>query len=177
MKFVRKYSPEAHRFCTHHGHAPELLAYLSGGWGMAVMDILNIHYGDDHLSPLTTVPYRGFSEMAVEDRQLLEKAITDLIHELHAHGYVHGDRRDANLFARDSDSDGQDGTSASDFIIPDFEWAGRIDSDETRCPMNVNRKDIHRPSGAQDGEKIEVDHDWEMLRYVFHPNPSWDDIS
>ncbi|OJA11766.1 hypothetical protein AZE42_06317 [Rhizopogon vesiculosus] len=179
MRFVRKYSPEAHRFCARRGHAPELLAYeyLPGGWGMVVMDILNIRDGDDHLSPLTTVPYRKFSKMAVADRQLLEKAITDLIHGLHAHGYVHGDLRDANLFARDSDSDKQGVTGASDFMILDFEWAGRIDSDETRYPMNVNRKDIHRPLGAQDGMKIEVDHDLEMLRYVFHPDPSWDDIS
>ncbi|KAJ8583480.1 hypothetical protein M405DRAFT_688323, partial [Rhizopogon salebrosus TDB-379] len=148
IKFVKKYSPEAHRFCALHGHAPELLAYerLPGGWGMVVMDVLEIW------------SYQRFSWMSVQDILPLEKAVTDLIHELHAHGYVHGDLRDVNLFARL----GQD-TTTSDFTILDFEWAGRIDSDETSYPMYINREDIHRPLGVQDRMKIEVEHDLEML--------------
>jgi serine/threonine protein kinase len=179
IKFVKKYSPEAHRFCALHGHAPELLAYerLPGGWGMVVMDVLEIRCDDDDaFLPRTERSYQRFSQMSVQDLQALAKAVTDFIHELHAHGYVHGDLRDVNLFARP----GQDTTATSDFTILDFEWAGRIDSDETCYPMYINREDIRRPLGAQDGMKIEVEHDLKMLRYLFHPyedeayNDDWD---
>jgi hypothetical protein len=172
----QEYSPEAHRFCALHGHAPELLAYerLPGGWGMVVMDVLEIFRGeDDAFSPRTKGSYHRFSWMSVQDIQPLEKAVTDFIHELHAHGYVHGDLRDANLFARL----GQDTTTTSDFTILDFEWAGRIDLDETSYPMCINRGDIRRPLGVQDMMK---EHDLEMLRYLFHPyedeayNDDWD---
>ena len=105
IRFVKKYSPEAHRFSASYGHVPELLAHerLLGGWYMVVMGVLKMgkHHddddnSDDRFSPRTTGSYRQFSQMAVVNRQPLGKPVTNFIHELHAHGYVHGDLRGVN---------------------------------------------------------------------------------
>jgi len=163
IKFVRQYSPEAHNFCARKGHAPELIAYehLPGGWNMVVMDVLQIHDGDQ--PPQHAGPYVPFSRIYPLDLQPMEKAVTALIHDLHAYGYVHGDLRNNNFFVQD---DGQVLTTAN-FMLLDFDWAGPI---HKACyPMHVNRVGIHRPHDARDGTEIKVEHDLEMLRYIFHP--------
>ncbi|KAG1796018.1 uncharacterized protein HD556DRAFT_1471426, partial [Suillus plorans] len=141
IKFVRHYSPEAHKFCANKGHAPKLIAYnpLPGGWNMVIMDALDIDH--DYL-PQQPGSYRPLSKMAVMDRQPLKEAITSLIQELHKDGYVHGDLRDANFVVRNN----------QDFMLLDFDWAGL--KQETHYPMHVNRKDIRRPDDAWDGQKI-----------------------
>lgn len=133
---------------------------------MVVMDLLEINDHDEPFSLYTKGSYQRFSSMSLEDLRPLENTLTNFIHELHAHGYVHGDLRDANLFARD-DGTHMKKTTTPGFMILDFEWAGQIGSDETRYPMYLNRDDIHRPSGARGGMKIEVEHDLDMLRYLF----------
>jgi serine/threonine protein kinase len=155
IKFVRRYSPEAHRFCAARGHAPKLIAYerLPGGWNMVIMDFLEIVQYPYLQRPGT---YRQLRNMTYEDRLSLEKPITSFIHDLHEGGFVHGDIRDTNLFA------GLDGK----FMLLDFDWAGPIT--RTFYPMHVNRYDIYRPDGAEDGMEITVDHDLEMLLPVFH---------
>ncbi|KAG1748849.1 uncharacterized protein EDB91DRAFT_1334340 [Suillus paluster] len=156
IKFVRHYSREAHDFCAGKGHAPNLIAYntLAGGWNMVVMDVLDI---DDGRSAQRPGSYRLLSAMAVSDRQPLKEAITSLIKKLHAVGYVHGDLRDMNFAVRDNNKD---------FMLLDFNWAGL--TEKARYPMYVNRKDIRRPDGASDGEKIMAEHDLDMLKYLFH---------
>jgi serine/threonine protein kinase len=154
IKFVRRYSPEAHCFCASSGHAPKLIAYerLPGGWNMVIMDFLEIVQ-----HPLQRPgTYRQFHNMTYEDRLALEKPITSFIHDLHEGGFVHGDIRDTNLFA------GLDGK----FMLIDFDWAGQIT--RTFYPMHVNRYDIYRPDGAVDMMEITVEHDLEMLLHVFH---------
>ncbi|KAG1755294.1 uncharacterized protein EDB91DRAFT_285621 [Suillus paluster] len=152
IKFVRYYCREAYNFCASKGHAPELIAYkpLAGGWNMVIMDALDI---DDGRSMQRPGLYRPLS--AILDRQPLKETITSLIEELHKQGYVHGDVRDTNLFARDNE----------DFMLLDFDWAGPIQ--EARYPMYVDRQDIRRPDGARDGEKIMAEHDMDMLKYIF----------
>ncbi|KAG1795983.1 uncharacterized protein HD556DRAFT_1290262 [Suillus plorans] len=156
IKFVRHYSPEAHKFCAGKGRAPKLIAYdpLPGGWNMVVMDALDI---DDDYFPQRPGSYRQLSKMAVVDRQPLKAAITSLIQELHNAGYVHGDVRDANFVVKDN----------KDFMLLDFDWAGP--KQETHYPIRVNRTDIRRPDDARDGEKITTEHDLEMLNFVFDP--------
>ncbi|KAG2100178.1 uncharacterized protein F5147DRAFT_813356 [Suillus discolor] len=126
IKFVRHYSPQAHKFCASKGNTPKLIAYnsLPSGWNMPLKD-----------------------------------AITSLIRELHDHndGYVHGDLRDTNFVVRDD----------KHFMLLDFDWAGPIW--KTHYPMYVNQKDIRRPDGASDGQKIVAEHDLDMLNYLFHP--------
>lgn len=156
IKFVRHYSPDAHKFCASKGHAPKLIAYnpLPGGWNMVIMDALDID--NDCFSPRPG-PYRLLSEIDVSDRQPLKEAITSLIRELHNAGYVHGDLRDANFVVGDN----------KHFMLLDFDWAGLMQT--TYYPMYVNRQDIRRPDGASDGEKIVAEHDLDMLNYMFHP--------
>jgi len=151
IKFVRYYSREAHDFCASKGHAPKLIAYepLAGGWNMVIMDALDI---GDVQRPGS---YRPLSQTGASVRQPLKKAITSLIEELHNGGYVHGDLRDTNLFVGDN----------KPFMLLDFDWAGPIET--ARYPIHVNREGILRPHGAWDGEKILVQHDLDMLKYLF----------
>jgi len=126
---------------------------------MVIMDALDI---SDAQQPGS---YRPLREIDVSDRQPLKKAITSLIEELHNYngGYVHGDLRDTNLFVGDNKS----------FMLLDFDWAGPIET--ARYPMNVNREGIRRPDGARDGEKILVQHDLDMLKYIFSiEEDSWE---
>jgi len=153
IKFVRNYSPEAHRFCAEKGHAPELIAYkpLAGGWNMVVMDDIKISYNRLH--------YRELSLMTVQERQPLNQPITSLIEALHNHcgtGYVHGDLHDTNFLVRGD---------MGNFMLIDFDWAGPVG--QTFYPMFVNRRAIERPDDAQDGMMIKPEHDMEMLEYLF----------
>ncbi|KAI6044470.1 hypothetical protein EDC04DRAFT_2561304, partial [Pisolithus marmoratus] len=47
IKFVKRYSANAHWFCASKGHAPELLMIkkLPGGWYMVIMEALDIAEG------------------------------------------------------------------------------------------------------------------------------------
>jgi len=160
IKFVRRYSPEVHRFCARKGHAPELIAYekLPGAWYMVVMGALDIYPNSPTGSYRHFIPYIYPSL----DLKPLEEAVTALIDDLHNEGYVHGDLRDVNLFVR---HDAQDKTK--DFMLIDFDWAGEVH--KTCYPRLVNREMVRRPSGTQDGMAILKDHDLEMLHFLFHP--------
>ncbi|KAG1795761.1 uncharacterized protein HD556DRAFT_1535720 [Suillus plorans] len=95
----------------------------------------------------------------------LEEVITSLIRELHDYndGYVHGDLRDTNFVVGDN----------KHFMLLDFDWAGPIH--KTHYFMHVNRKDIRRPDGVSDGEKIVAEHDLDILNYLFHPEQDGQD--
>ncbi|KAG2120579.1 uncharacterized protein F5147DRAFT_562536 [Suillus discolor] len=157
IKFVRHYSPEAHKFCAGKGRAPKLIAYdpLPGGWNMVVMDALDIDHDNFPQQPGS---YRQLSKMAVVDRQPLKEDITSLIQDLHTAGYVHGDLRDANFVVKNQ----------KDFMLLDFDWAGL--KHKTHYPIRVNWKDIQRPNDARDGNKITTEHDLEMLKFIFDPD-------
>ncbi|KAG2064398.1 hypothetical protein BDR04DRAFT_1061843 [Suillus decipiens] len=154
IRFVRHYSRESHEFCASQGHAPNLIAYnhLAGGWNMVIMDTLDIDYNSSSQRPGS---YRRLSQIAISDRQPLKEAITSLIQGLHKHGYVHGDLRDTNFVVGEN----------KPFMLLDFDWAGPIQ--ETYYPILVNRRDVQRPVGALDGEKIVPQHDLDMLDYIF----------
>ncbi|KAG2086816.1 uncharacterized protein F5147DRAFT_791669 [Suillus discolor] len=158
IKLVRHYSPQAHKFCASKGNAPKLITYnsLPSGWNMVIMDALDI---DNDCFPQRPGSYRLLSEIGVLNHQPLKEAITSLIRELHDHndGYVHGDLQDTNFVVRDD----------KHFMLLNFDWAGPIR--KTHYPMYVNRKDIRRPDGASDGQKIVAEHDLDMLNYLFHP--------
>jgi hypothetical protein len=147
VKFVTRYSKEAHIQCASMGIAPTLRGFeaIPGGWFMVVMDRI-----DDVFMPL----YTSESSLSVELRNLVLEETT----HLHQAGYVHGDLRDTNLMVR---KNGQSG-----FMLVDFDWAGKIG--EVCYPMNVNTDPaLGRPSGAYDGEVIKADHDMDMLRKIF----------
>jgi hypothetical protein len=160
VKFVKHYSQNAHEFCASKGHAPKLIAYepLPGGWNMVIMEALEIDNGG---SSQLESPYRKFRR-ASDCR--LEGVITSFIRELHNYGYVHGDLRDANFFVRDDH-----------FMLLDFDWSGPID--QTYYPARVNYWEVRRPDGARDGKKILVEHDLSMLKYLFHPEQTLEEIT
>ena len=98
--------------------------------------------------------YRHPSDSLGMDRP--SKAIRALLLALHQSGYVHGDIRSSNILV---------GNSEDDFMLLDFDWAGRIG--EARYPMNLNRSEgLWRPDGARDGALILADHDIEMLELI-----------
>ncbi|KIK74259.1 hypothetical protein PAXRUDRAFT_791416, partial [Paxillus rubicundulus Ve08.2h10] len=138
IKFVRRYSHEAHLLCASLECAPELLGFerIPGGWFMVVMDALSKDY----------VPLSRSS--------LSASAFTDIrkkLKDLHNGGFVHGDIRDTNILVNNNGK----------FMIVDFDWAGKIN--EARYPPYVNREDIWRPDGAIDGQIILTEHDDAML--------------
>lgn len=143
IKFVRRYSKDAHLQCSSLGFAPTLRGFqpIPGGWYMVIMD-----YIDDTYEELADS--RTKASYITEIREKLES--------LHQVGYVHGDIRITNIMVK---KDGSPGI----FLI-DFDWAGVIG--EVRYPMNVNREGISRPQGARDGELIFANHDMEMVDYV-----------
>ena len=143
IKFAKTYCEETHSFCASNGFAPALHGFqrLPGGWCMVVMDILGDSYVD-LVGCQFSVPPQRFD------------AIEESLIEMHQHGYVHGDVRDANIMVPKQDK------TLPPFMLVDFDWAGKIG--EARYPLNVN-KGIGRPEGAEDGKLIMAEHDIAML--------------
>ncbi|KAI9463374.1 hypothetical protein F5148DRAFT_1313294 [Russula earlei] len=147
VKFVQRYSKEAHEQCVKLRCAPNLLGFerLPGGWIMVVMDYLD---GDQ---------YSDFVCVEQTDNVNLKNAMTAALTDLHQAGFVHGDVRDVNTLVNNNNPSG--------FMLVDFDWAGKIG--EVRYPPNVNRNDIWRPMAVIDGEMILPDHDMQMLGAMF----------
>jgi hypothetical protein len=145
IKFVRQYSKEVHLHCASLGFAPALRAFESipGGWYMVVMDALDKEYV-------------MLSSISI-DRQILDD-IRAKVMSIHQAGFVHGDIRDANLMVKRK--------QGGPFMLIYFDWAGKIE--EVRYPIDTDRGDgLWRPDGASDGNFITVDHDIQMLEYLF----------
>ena len=144
IKFVRRYSKDAHLKCSSLGFAPTLRGFqpVPGGWYMVVMD-----YVGDTYQELDDSPAKA-SYLA----EVREKVIS-----LHQAGYVHGDIRTTNIMVKKDREPG--------ILLVDFDWAGVIR--EVRYPMNVNKEGITRPDGACDGELILSDHDIQMVEIMF----------
>jgi hypothetical protein len=159
VKFARRYSPHAHRFCASKGHAPQLIAFnpLPGGWNMIVMGVIDISF-----FPFRAGSYQHFMP-SIPGILLMKESITTLIKGLHAKGYVHGDVRGANIFVQVPED--HEGTVISNFMLVDFDWAGPVG--ETRYPLGVNQFDIYRPKNARGGNKILPDDDLAMLKSLF----------
>lgn len=145
VKFVRRYSKEAHLKSTSLAFAPPLRGFQSigGDWFIVVMDWVGVEYQLLDESPMKE---QFFSE--VKDKLAL----------LHQAGYVHGDIRPSNIMVR---KDGKPG-----IIFLDFDWAGKIG--KVRYPMNINNVDIRRPLSAVDAELILADHDIQMADLLLY---------
>ncbi|KAI5995839.1 hypothetical protein F5J12DRAFT_855433 [Pisolithus orientalis] len=143
IKFVRRYSREAHEHCAKLGFAPTLRGCetIPGGWFMVVMDDLQ---GYDTLDDVPNLPESVFSE------------IESKLATLHAAGFAHGDIRDTNIMVKREDR--------TTFMIIDFDWAGKINV--VKYPPYVNFVDIKRPGSARDGMPIlKADDEW-MLKQI-----------
>jgi serine/threonine protein kinase len=146
IKFVSRYSRDAHMHCARSGVAPRLRGFerLPGGWYMVVMDRLAGYHVLADLSDDISIPRAVFN------------AIGDQLKALHAQQLVHGDIRDTNILLKANDR--------TQYMIIDFDWAG-VDK-VVRYPAFVNHRDIQRPDGARDGLPIEAAHDDDMLGYI-----------
>jgi hypothetical protein len=144
VKFVRRYSDEAHRCCAQLGFAPNLLGFqrLPGGWYMVVMDWL----GSDKWSRLDEL------KISHEDVNCLVAKVT----QLHQSGYGHGDLRATNILVSKS--------NPKHYMVIDFDWAGQLG--KICYPMNVNKIDIWRPDGVADGALVLAEHDLSMLEHL-----------
>lgn len=151
IKFTRKYSVDAHRYCSDKGFAPRLHAVekLPGGWLMVVMD---------HL----VLPYELVSDLPLDPK--LAARLRNAVVQLHNGGFVHGDIRAVNLMAYRNGDQEQGGV-----MILDFDWAG---ADGTaKYPANVNTISIWRPEAAIDGKPIMKSHDLAMLEQILAEVP------
>ena len=144
VKFVRRYSDEAHEHCARLGFAPQLLSFksLPGGWSMVVMDWLD----PDEWSRLDEI------EITRNDIDALKSNIS----QLHQSGYGHGDLRAVNILVSKSDR--------KRYMIVDFDWAGMLGI--VCYPMNVNKIEIWRPDSVVDEALILAEHDLSMLEHM-----------
>jgi hypothetical protein len=153
IKFTHQYGEDVHRYCATKRHAPKLhvVQRLPGGFCMVVMDdvgedYVDLHsFVDDHPEILSSSSYTD-----------LKKNIQRFLEEMHRNGWVHGDIRSTNVMVKRSGLDGS-------FLLIDFDWSGK--NQGVVYPAFVNRTELRRPVGADDGEPILALHDVEMLSY------------
>ena len=152
IKFAHQYGEDVHRYCAAEGHAPKLHAVqrLPGDFHMIVMDdigedYIDLHSFADRHEILSSTAYTA-----------LKENIGQFLKKMHEAGWVHGDLRSTNVMVKKSGLDGS-------FLLIDFDWSGK--NQEVVYPSFLNRTDVRRPDGADDGEPILAQHDVEMLSY------------
>ncbi|KAF9253979.1 hypothetical protein L218DRAFT_968547 [Marasmius fiardii PR-910] len=79
--------------------------------------------------------------------------------QFHELGYVHGDMREANVFLRQSQSEGGNRWECQ---LLDMDWAGRVG--EAKYPVGVYHTEVlWRPEDYLDQRDITVQHDRDTL--------------
>ena len=151
VKFTRRYSAAAHRYCARAGVAPALLGFrsLPAGWYMVVME---------YLDPET---YRILEPSDSSNNELVA-GVRRVVKTLHGGGFVHGDIRHVNILTR---SQWTSSEGVQNVFLIDFDWAGL--EGQTRYPPNINLTSVNRPKGVEDGELIQQAHDWFMVEHIF----------
>ncbi|KAH9958301.1 hypothetical protein BC827DRAFT_1220379 [Russula dissimulans] len=149
VKFVRRYSREAHEECMNLQCAPVLHGFktLPGDWFMVVMDYLD----DGHYH----LPDR--SDLSDE----LYEAMKSSLLKLHEAGFIHGNIRSLHTMVKNDDP--------SKFVLFGFDWAGQIG--EVRYPPNAIEmaEDLQCPGDEYviDLQPILAEHDIRMLDTMF----------
>jgi hypothetical protein len=151
VKFTRRYSEAAHRFCAKAGVAPELVGFLllPTGWYMVVMQYLDAE------------TFRILDPSDGSNTRLVA-GIREVVKILHGGEFVHGDIRYVNMMTRRQWTG--EGVVGNVFLI-DFDWAGRDGIVE--YPPKLNVKSVKRHEAAKDGEPIFQEHDWVMVENMF----------
>ncbi len=161
VKFVTRYCEQAHRFLAERGFAPRLHAVerLPGGQYMVVMDDVS----NDYTTLFNFI--QDDPDLLLKDnegtRNLFVQTVRDCLIQLHQAGLVHGDIRNTNIMVK---TIGLDDLS---FLLVDYDSGGEIR--QVRYPLDLNTSTVKRPEGATGGAIVEVEHDLEMLNYI------WDD--
>lgn len=146
IKFVRRYSKDAHMKCSELKFAPSLraLSKIPKGWYMVVMDYISDDYEELDDARLN---------LSNSTHQSLVSEIREQVKSLHAAGFVHGDIRSTNVIVKKN--------GRGELLLIDFDWAG--ESNKVKYPMNINRNGILQPEGARDGALITPEHDMYMV--------------
>ncbi|KAG8987238.1 hypothetical protein FRB90_003520 [Tulasnella sp. 427] len=152
VKFVQRYSPEAHLAAADLGAAPDLYGChelpICCGWSIVVMELLE------------ESEWSSGSEITDSmERDMVRKEV-----EKHVSGFVHGDNRTTNVVLKRN----EDGETVSVRLI-DFDWAGKIG--EARYPLLINPvigPGSYRPSGVEGGELIKTKHDLTMAEFLYN---------
>jgi len=162
VKFVTRYGEQAHRFLAERNLAPKLHAVkrLPGGQYLVVMDDIS----NDYVSLFNFIRANPniLSEHNQATRNSLSEKIRECLTELHQAGFVHGDVRNSNIMVKVV---GDDDLSFS-FSLVDYDSSGEIR--KVRYPLDLNTRSVKRPDGAVGGGIIELDHDIEMVEYIWN---------
>ncbi|PFH48176.1 hypothetical protein AMATHDRAFT_42456 [Amanita thiersii Skay4041] len=144
VKFVRRYSQEAHRFWEERGRAPELIVVnmLPAGWLMVIMEYL-----------------QGFEHWSSPPKSLWLELVT-LMNEFQQHGFVHGDIRKANILIGRAEGSGE-----LVFKLVDFDWAGKVGM--AHYPSRLHPA-IMRAKGVLPCGVIQFAHDDYMVERLFY---------
>jgi hypothetical protein len=152
VKFVTRYSKEAHQKCADMGITLALRGFehLPGRWFMVVMDQIDNEY----------------INMVAPFAVRLHNQIFNKVVNLHQASYMHGDLQDMNIMVRKD--------NGAEFVLVDFDWAGQIE--EVTYPININLKvdchdgsKVYHPGGVGGGKIIQAEHDIAMLEILFPP--------
>ncbi|CAJ0845188.1 12685_t:CDS:2 [Entrophospora sp. SA101] len=154
VKFVKRYSKEAHLLCANMGYAPKLHACesLAGGWIMIVTDYVDKNtycsyvFKNSNFPPLEEIKSKTY----------------EIVSYLHENKIVHGDLRRGNLLVR------IDGKNDASILLANFDSAGEEGS--IKYPFDINIKTIQRPPNVKGGELITKQNDVEMLEIM------WEDL-
>jgi len=159
VKFVTRYCEQAHSFLAERGFAPRLHAVerLPGGQFMVVMDDVS----DDYISLFNFI--QDNPDLLSKDnegtRNLFLQTVRDCLIQLHQAGLVHGDVRNTNIMVKTI------GLDDLLFMLVDYDSGGEIR--QVRYPLDLNTSTVKRPEGATGGAIVEVEHDLEMLNYIW----------
>ena len=160
VKFVTRYCEQAHRFLAEQ-LAPRLhvVERLPGGQYMVVMDDVS----SDYISLFNFIQDNPVllskDNEGIHERFL--ETVRDCLIQLHQEGLVHGDVRNTNIMVNAT------GLHDLSFLLVDYDSGGEIR--QVRYPLDLNTSTVKRPEGAMGGAIVEVEHDLEMLNYI------WDD--
>ena len=160
VKFVTRYCEQAHSFLAKRGFAPRLHAIerLPGGQFMVVMDDVSDYY----ISLFNFIQDNPIllSKDNEGTRELFLQKVRNSLIQLHQAGLVHGDVRNTNIMVLKAI-----GLDDHSFLLVDYDSGGEIR--QVRYPLDLNSSTVKRPEGATGGAVVEVEHDLEMLNYVW----------
>lgn len=143
VKFVERYSAEAHNLLATNGYAPALL--FDGTKAGAE------RYGSHRMVVMEWV---SEAEMQPGEKTAWFKEVDNAIRLLHDHNLVFGDIRSPNIITV------RNGARLGVRFI-DFDWAGKVGT--ALWPPLLNKKDIKWPPGVKSGDFVTKLHDQAML--------------
>ena len=151
VKFVQSYSHSAHSCMATARFAPVIygIVKITKSWHLVIME-------DLPASEWKSI--KKGSKPTAEHKTNLQRAIS----HLHNNGFVHGDLRPNNILFNETDKSVMVKwiyNNSYNFEILDWDWAGHLDNDKPRYPVDINMKGIKWPPGVAPNALITKEHD------------------